>query len=212
MIFAKEMERETEIPTDPVENAERAVTDCDIVCTATNSSRPVVKADWLKAGMHYNAIREFEMDEAALAKAMSSPSILNLAAFNITNRPESSRTCPAYAARRRETGAAILKFPILSPAKLPAAPAINKSPFSQQCWHGSTICRHGLLRLPRRKREWIRPRNSDRLVFARYQTVKVQSHLSKIGFGSNLLRSALFSHQFLQSFNHLGRLGHHFLG
>ena len=67
--FAKEMERETEIPTDPVESAERAVADCDIVCTATNSSRPVVKADWLKPGMHYNAIREFEMDEAALAKS-----------------------------------------------------------------------------------------------------------------------------------------------
>jgi alanine dehydrogenase len=67
--LAKDMERETEIPTDPVESAERAVTDCDIVCTTTNSSRPVVKADWLKPGMHYNAIREFEMDEAALAKS-----------------------------------------------------------------------------------------------------------------------------------------------
>ena len=67
--FAKEMERETEIPTDPVESAERAVTGCDIVCTTTNSSRPVVKADWLKPGMHYNAIREFEMDEAGLAKS-----------------------------------------------------------------------------------------------------------------------------------------------
>ena len=67
--FAKEMERETEIPTDPVESAERAVTDCDVVCTTTNSSRPVMKAAWLKPGMHYNAIREFEMDEAALAKS-----------------------------------------------------------------------------------------------------------------------------------------------
>ena len=46
--FAKEMERETGVPTEPVESAERAVADCDIVCTATNSSRPVVKADWLK--------------------------------------------------------------------------------------------------------------------------------------------------------------------
>jgi ornithine cyclodeaminase/alanine dehydrogenase-like protein (mu-crystallin family) len=64
--FAKEMERETEIPTDPVESAERAVTDCDIVCTATNSSRPVLKPDWLRPGMHYNAIREFETDMAVL--------------------------------------------------------------------------------------------------------------------------------------------------
>jgi alanine dehydrogenase len=64
--LAKEIERETEILTEPVESAERAVTDCDIVCTTTNSSRPVVKADWLKPGMHYNAIREFEMEEGAL--------------------------------------------------------------------------------------------------------------------------------------------------
>lgn len=67
--LADEMKRETEIPIDPVESAQGAVTDSDIVCTTTNSSRPVLKADWLKPGMHYNAIREFEMDEAALAKS-----------------------------------------------------------------------------------------------------------------------------------------------
>ncbi|HSE85874.1 MAG TPA: ornithine cyclodeaminase family protein [Candidatus Binatia bacterium] len=67
--LADEMRRETEIPIDPVESAQGAVTDSDIVCTTTNSSRPVLKADWLKPGMHYNAIREFEMDEAALAKS-----------------------------------------------------------------------------------------------------------------------------------------------
>ncbi|HTN73272.1 MAG TPA: ornithine cyclodeaminase family protein [Methylomirabilota bacterium] len=67
--FAEEIEKETEIPTEPVDSAERAVTDCDIVCSTTNSSRPVVNADWLRPGMHYNAIREFEMDEAALAKS-----------------------------------------------------------------------------------------------------------------------------------------------
>jgi alanine dehydrogenase len=67
--LANEMKRETEITIDPVESAQRAVTDSDIVCTTTNSSRPVLKADWLKPGMHYNAIREFEMDEAALAKS-----------------------------------------------------------------------------------------------------------------------------------------------
>jgi alanine dehydrogenase len=66
--FAKEMERETEIPTESVESADRTVTDCDIVCTTTNSSRPVVKADWLKPGMHYNSIREFETDLAALER------------------------------------------------------------------------------------------------------------------------------------------------
>jgi ornithine cyclodeaminase/alanine dehydrogenase-like protein (mu-crystallin family) len=66
--FASQMERESEIPTEPVDSAEEAVKNCDIVCSATNSSRPVISANWLEPGMHYNAIREFEMDEAALDK------------------------------------------------------------------------------------------------------------------------------------------------
>jgi alanine dehydrogenase len=67
--FGAQMERETEIPTEAVESAEAAVRDCDIVCSATNSSRAVISANWLEPGMHYNAIREFEMDEAALEKS-----------------------------------------------------------------------------------------------------------------------------------------------
>ncbi len=67
--FAAEMERESDIPTQAVESAELAVENCDIVCSATNSSRPVMRAEWLEPGMHYNAIREFEMDEAALARS-----------------------------------------------------------------------------------------------------------------------------------------------
>ncbi|MEK7783526.1 MAG: ornithine cyclodeaminase family protein, partial [Candidatus Binatota bacterium] len=67
--FAAQMERETEIPTEVVDSAEAAVKNCDIVCSATNSSRPVIKADWLEPGMHYNSIREFETDEAALEKS-----------------------------------------------------------------------------------------------------------------------------------------------
>lgn len=66
--FAAQMERETEIPTEPVDSAEAAVKDSDVVCTATNSSRPVFNAKLLEPGMHYNAIREFEMDEAALER------------------------------------------------------------------------------------------------------------------------------------------------
>jgi alanine dehydrogenase len=67
--FAAAMQRETEIPTEAVESAEAAIKDCDIVCTATNSSRPVFSAALLKPGMHYNSIREFEMDEAALERS-----------------------------------------------------------------------------------------------------------------------------------------------
>lgn len=67
--FAAQMERETEVPTQAVDNAEEAVRNCDIVCSATNSSRPVISADWLKPGMHYNAIREFEVDETVFEKS-----------------------------------------------------------------------------------------------------------------------------------------------
>jgi alanine dehydrogenase len=67
--FAAEMERETGIQAEVMPSAEATVRNCDIICSATNSSRPVVEAAWLAPGMHYNAIREFEMDEAALDKS-----------------------------------------------------------------------------------------------------------------------------------------------
>ena len=67
--FAAEMEQETRVKIETIDTAEAAVKGCDIVCSATNSSRPVMKAEWLQPGMHYNAIREFEMDEAALEKS-----------------------------------------------------------------------------------------------------------------------------------------------
>jgi len=60
--FVAEMEKETGVAGEPVASPEQAVRDCDVICSATNSSRPVVKIDWLEAGMHYNSIREFETD------------------------------------------------------------------------------------------------------------------------------------------------------
>ena len=60
--FVEEMEKETGILGEPVKSAEEAATGVDIICTATNSSRPVLNLDWLKPGMHYNSIREFETD------------------------------------------------------------------------------------------------------------------------------------------------------
>ena len=60
--FVAEMEKETGVAGEPVGSAEEAVRGCDVICSATNSSRPVVKLDWLEAGMHYNSIREFETD------------------------------------------------------------------------------------------------------------------------------------------------------
>ena len=66
--FTAEMEQETGIPGEPVSSAEEAVKDSDVICSATNSSRPVLNTDWLKPGMHYNSIREFETDLTYLDK------------------------------------------------------------------------------------------------------------------------------------------------
>jgi ornithine cyclodeaminase/alanine dehydrogenase-like protein (mu-crystallin family) len=64
--FTAEMADETGVAGEPVSSAEEAAKDCDVVCSATNSSRPVLNPDWLQPGMHYNSIREFETDLAAL--------------------------------------------------------------------------------------------------------------------------------------------------
>jgi alanine dehydrogenase len=64
--FARQMERDTGVPAKVMNSAEETVRGCDVVCSATNSSRPVLKAAWLEPGMHYNAIREFEADLASL--------------------------------------------------------------------------------------------------------------------------------------------------
>ncbi len=66
--FVAEMEKETGVQGEPVTSAEEAVRGADVICSATNSSRPVVKTDWLESGMHYNSIREFETDMAVLDK------------------------------------------------------------------------------------------------------------------------------------------------
>ena len=66
--FVEEMEKETGVPGEPVNSAEDAAKSVDVVCTATNSSEPVLKIEWLRPGMHYNSIREFETDLSVLEK------------------------------------------------------------------------------------------------------------------------------------------------
>ncbi|HUF41335.1 MAG TPA: ornithine cyclodeaminase family protein [Verrucomicrobiae bacterium] len=66
--FVEEMAAATGVPGEPVQSAEDAAKDCDVICSATNSSRPVIELAWLKPGMHYNSIREFETDLAVLDK------------------------------------------------------------------------------------------------------------------------------------------------
>lgn len=66
--FAKEMEKECHIPIVPVKDAKSAVEGSDLICSATNSSHPIVMADWLEPGMHYSAIREFEIEDRIFNK------------------------------------------------------------------------------------------------------------------------------------------------
>jgi ornithine cyclodeaminase/alanine dehydrogenase-like protein (mu-crystallin family) len=54
--FCKEMEEALGVPVEPVGSAEASVKDADIVITATRAKDPVLPAEWLKPGMHVNAV------------------------------------------------------------------------------------------------------------------------------------------------------------
>lgn len=66
--FVGEMQKQTGVEGEPVGSAGDAARGVDVICSATNSSRPVLRIDWLESGMHYNSIREFETDMAVLDK------------------------------------------------------------------------------------------------------------------------------------------------
>lgn len=72
--FAKEMSEQLGIEVEPVASAETAVHFADIVITATNAQEPVVSDDWLKPGVHINAIGanmpvRRELDDSTLRRA-----------------------------------------------------------------------------------------------------------------------------------------------
>ncbi|MBI3406157.1 MAG: ornithine cyclodeaminase family protein [Acidobacteria bacterium] len=72
--FAKEMTQRLRVPVEPVESAEAAVRDADVVVTATSASRPVLLGTWLAPGTHINAVganfpQKHELDEEAVARA-----------------------------------------------------------------------------------------------------------------------------------------------
>lgn len=61
-------------PARYVSSAEEAVRDADIIVTATNSREPIVKHEWLKPGVHINAVGSSiatarELDSATVAAA-----------------------------------------------------------------------------------------------------------------------------------------------
>jgi alanine dehydrogenase len=53
--FAKEIERKLRVAATPAVSAEVAVNDADVVVTITKSAEPVLRAEWLKSGVHVNA-------------------------------------------------------------------------------------------------------------------------------------------------------------
>jgi alanine dehydrogenase len=72
--FANEMEDKLEIPVTPVDSAEAAVHNTDIIVTATTAHKAVVEGAWIAPGTHVNAIganfpQKRELDDAAIARA-----------------------------------------------------------------------------------------------------------------------------------------------
>lgn len=53
--FAKEIERKLRVAVEPVTTGEAAIGDADVVITITKSAEPVLRANWLKSGVHVNA-------------------------------------------------------------------------------------------------------------------------------------------------------------
>ena len=53
--FAREIERGLRIAALPTPSAEAAIADADIAITITKSAEPVLRANWLKSGVHINA-------------------------------------------------------------------------------------------------------------------------------------------------------------
>lgn len=53
--FAKQIERALRVAAQPVATGEAAIGDADVAITITKSAEPVLRANWLKSGVHINA-------------------------------------------------------------------------------------------------------------------------------------------------------------
>ena len=70
----QEMEPQVKCAVDAADSAESTVRDADLLVTATTAKEPIVKAEWLKPGVHINAVGSHrpdfrEIDGATLARA-----------------------------------------------------------------------------------------------------------------------------------------------
>jgi alanine dehydrogenase len=73
--FARRYSQQFGIDISVADSAEAAVRDTDIICTATSSKEPVLRGDWLRPGVHINAVgastrgaRELDTDAIRLSR------------------------------------------------------------------------------------------------------------------------------------------------
>ena len=66
--FVKEMQGKVTAEVRPVESAEEAVRDADIIATTTNSLSRVINPDWVKPGMHVTCVRVPELGDETIRK------------------------------------------------------------------------------------------------------------------------------------------------
>ena len=64
--FAAEMGRLTGANIRPVDSPEECVAGVDIIMAATSSIVPVIKAEWLREGMHVSCVKSNEVDGAVI--------------------------------------------------------------------------------------------------------------------------------------------------
>ena len=67
--FGRSMSRKLGVDVVAVDDPSKAASRCDILASCTNSDSPVIRAAWLKEGMHLTNITEDEIDENVTAKA-----------------------------------------------------------------------------------------------------------------------------------------------
>lgn len=70
----RDLEAEIGVPIEVAKSAEASVRDADLVVTATTAKAPIVKSDWLKPGVHINAVGSHrpdlrELDGATLSRS-----------------------------------------------------------------------------------------------------------------------------------------------
>ncbi len=72
--LAEKLQPELNLPITVAHSVQQAVADADIICTVTSASEPILKSEWVRPGMHINAVGSShagpaEIDNALVARA-----------------------------------------------------------------------------------------------------------------------------------------------